>query len=117
MAALSPLALAALERARQATAKPTSNRRQWTQPEEQLLTQFYPDTPMPALIQRLGFTASAIYQKARSLGLRRSEQYLASESAAAFAVPRHEYAISANVARHIQAAGRREAARLDRQEA
>lgn len=81
MTALSPLAQAALDRARQATAKPTSNRRHWTQPEEQLLTQFYPDTPMPALIQRLGFTASAIYQKARSLGLRRSEQYLASEHA------------------------------------
>ena len=81
MTALSPLAQAALDRARQATAKPTSNRRHWTQPEEQLLTQLYPDTPMPALIQRLGFTACAIYQKARSLGLRRSEQYLASEHA------------------------------------
>ena len=81
MTALSPLAQAALERARQATAKPTSNRRHWTQPEEQLLTQLYPDTPMPALIQQLGFTASAIYQKARSLGLHRSPEYLASEHA------------------------------------
>ena len=57
MTALPPLAQAALERARQATAKPTSNRRHWTQPEEQLLTQLYQDTPMPALIQQLGFTA------------------------------------------------------------
>lgn len=81
MTSLSPLAQAALERARQATAKPTSNRRHWTQPEEQLLTQLYPDTPMPALIKRLGFTASAIYQKARNLGLRRSPEYLASEHA------------------------------------
>lgn len=81
MTSLSPLAQAALERARQATAKPTSSRRLWTQPEEQLLTQLYPDTPMPALIQQLGFTAGAIYQKARSLGLHRSPEYLASEHA------------------------------------
>lgn len=83
MTSLSPLALAALERARAsaATDKPTSSRRNWSADQEQLLTQLYPDTPMPELIKRLGFTASAIYQKARNLGLRRSPEYLASEHA------------------------------------
>ena len=81
MTSLSPLAQAALERARQATAKPTSNRRRWTQPEEQLLTQLYPGTPMPALIKVLQRTATQIHSKASQLGLRRSPEYLASEHA------------------------------------
>ena len=83
MTSLSPLALAALERARAsaATDKPISSRRNWSADQEQLLTQLYPDTPMPELIKRLGFTASAIYQKARNLGLRRSPEYLASDHA------------------------------------
>ena len=86
MTSLSPLALAALERARTEItgSQPTSQAkatRHWSDDQTRLLMQLYPDTPMPELIQRLGFTASAIYQKARSLGLRRSEQYLASEHA------------------------------------
>jgi hypothetical protein len=83
MTSLSPLALSALERARASAApdKPTSSRKNWSADQEQLLTQLYPDTPMPELIKRLGFTASAIYQKARNLGLRRSPEYLASEHA------------------------------------
>lgn len=81
MTSLSPLAQAALERARQATAKPTSNRRHWTQHEEQLLTQLYPDTPMPALIKVLQRTATQIHSKASQLGLHRSPEYLASEHA------------------------------------
>lgn len=68
MTALSPLAQAALDRARQATAKPTSNRRHWTQPEEQLLTQLYPGTPMPALIKVLQRTDKQIYGKAAHPG-------------------------------------------------
>lgn len=83
MTRLSPLALAALERAREHCTNPKlgSSRRAWTKHEEQLLIQLYPDTPMPQLIERLGFTDRAIYQKARSLGLRRSAEYLASEHA------------------------------------
>lgn len=66
------------------------------------------------LMQRHGITEQA---EALTLMIHNLHALPASESAAAFAVPRHEHAISANVARHIQAAGRREAARLDRQEA
>lgn len=66
------------------------------------------------LMQRHGITEQA---EALTLMIHNLHAMPPSESAAAFAVPRHEYAISANVARHIQAAGRREAARLDRQEA
>jgi len=83
MTSLSPLAQAALERARAsaATDKPARSRRNWSEDEEQLLTQLYPDTPMPELVARLGRDDRAIYSKARALGLRRSPEYLASEHA------------------------------------
>ena len=83
MTSLSPLAQAALERARAsaATYKPARSRRNWSEDEEQLLTQLYPDTPMPELVTRLGRDDRAIYSKSRALGLRRSPEYLASEHA------------------------------------
>lgn len=83
MTSLSPLAQAALERARAsaATDKPARSRRNWSEDEEQLLTQLYPDTPMPELVARLGRDDRAIYSKSRALGLRRSPEYLASEHA------------------------------------
>lgn len=83
MTSLSPLAQAALERARAsaATDKPARSRRNWSEDEEQLLTRLYPDTPMPELVARLGRDDRAIYSKARALGLRRSPEYLASEHA------------------------------------
>lgn len=86
MTSLSPLAQAALERARAeiAAIQPTSQAkatRHWSDDQTRLLMQLYPDTPMPELIQQLGFTASAIYNKAGALGLRRSPEYLASEHA------------------------------------
>ena len=58
-----------------------AGRRDWTQAEEQLLTQLYPDTPMPVLIAQLQRTDCQIYRKARALGLSRSAEYLASEHA------------------------------------
>lgn len=83
MTSLSPLAQAALERARAsaATDKPARSRRNWSEDEEQLLTRLYPDTPMPELVARLGRDDRAIYSKSRALGLRRSPEYLASEHA------------------------------------
>jgi hypothetical protein len=83
MSALSPLALAALERARASipSPRPISSRRSWSEDEEQLLIQLYPNTPMPQLIQRFGRDDKAIYNKAKSLGLKRSTEYLASEHA------------------------------------
>lgn len=86
MTSLSPLAQAALERARAEIAgiQPTSQARAaryWSDDQTRLLMQLYPDTPMPELVARLGRDASAIYNKAGALGLRRSPEYLASEHA------------------------------------
>lgn len=41
----------------------------------------YPHEPTAAIAADLGFTVSAVYQKARNLGLKKSEKYLASPSA------------------------------------
>lgn len=80
MNALSPIALQALQTARQrAPAKP--GRCRWTPEEDALLRQHYPATPLPDLLRLLRKTASAIYQRARTLGLKRSAEYLASEHA------------------------------------
>lgn len=86
MTSLSPLALAALERARAEIAgiQPTSQTRAtryWSDDQTRLLMQLYPNTPMPELVARLGRDDRAIYSKARALGLRRSPEYLASEHA------------------------------------
>lgn len=80
---LSPIAQAALERARaqHASTKPTSKRREWSKDEQQLLALLYPDTPMPELVRRFGRAERAIYSKAAALGLSRSAEYLASEHA------------------------------------
>jgi hypothetical protein len=80
MTYLSPLAREALERAR-LRVPPAHGKQLWSQTEELLLTQLYPDTPMPELINQFGRTDRQIYQKAAQLGLRRSEAYLASEHA------------------------------------
>lgn len=89
MTSLSPLAQAALERARAEIAgiQPTSQTRaarHWSDDQTRLLIQLYPDTPMPELVARLGRDDRAIYSKARALGLRRSPEYLASEHACRF---------------------------------
>lgn len=74
---LSIIAAAALAKARR---KPEP-RRFWTKDEEQLLTQLYPSTPMPELMQRFNRLDRAIYSKAKVMGLSRSAEYLASEHA------------------------------------
>lgn len=83
MPTLSAIAQAALARARatppQAPAQP--RQRFWTAAEEQQLTRLYPDTPMSELINRFQRDDRAIYSKARSMGLARSAEYLASEHA------------------------------------
>ena len=74
---LSIIAAAALAKAR----SQNEPRRFWTKDEEHLLTQLYPSTPMPELIQRFNRLDRAIYSKAKAMGLSRSAEYLASEHA------------------------------------
>lgn len=86
MTSLSPLAQAALERARaeiavNQRASQTKATRHWSDDQTLLLMQLYPDTPMPALIEVLQRTDTQIHSKASQLGLRRSPEYLASEHA------------------------------------
>ena len=80
MASLSPIALAALERARQHQ-QTVQARRLWTPEEEADLAAMYPDAPMPALIEHFQREDKAIYNKAKSMGLKRSPEYLASDHA------------------------------------
>lgn len=77
---LSPLAMAALERARANPAPAPTQRRKWTKDDEQLLTLLFPNTPMRQLVERFQRHERAIYGKAYGLGLKRSEEYLQSEA-------------------------------------
>lgn len=56
-------------------------RRFWIESDEKRLAELYSDTPMPELIEIFGRPDHAIYGKATSMGLKRSEAYLASEHA------------------------------------
>ena len=56
-------------------------RKFWTEGDENRLAELYSDTPMPELIAVFERPDYAIYGKAASLGLKRSEAYLASEHA------------------------------------
>jgi hypothetical protein len=79
---MSPLAEQALRLAlmdRAMTGTPI--RRFWSTEEEQQLIRLYPDTPMPQLEAAFQRPARAIYHKARSLCIKRSDAYLASEHA------------------------------------
>ena len=83
---MSPIAARALERARQQPAvsapeQKTRLRRFWTTGEEARLKTLYPATPMPEMIKLFGRPDRAIYSKAKLLGLRRCDEYLASEHA------------------------------------
>lgn len=81
---MNPLAEQALARARQRLSPNddrSSTRKFWTDYEEQRLAELYSDTPMPELIAVFGRPDYAIYGKAASLGLKRSDAYLASEHA------------------------------------
>lgn len=56
-------------------------RRPWTPDEVVVLTAAYPDTPTEALAATLRRPVRAVYNKARALGLKKSEAYLASPAA------------------------------------
>ncbi|WP_110947069.1 HNH endonuclease signature motif containing protein [Pseudomonas bohemica] len=77
------IAMRALEhaRARQITAQPIKRRRHWTSADESKLRDLYPDTPMPELLKIFNRPSWSIYNKAHALGLKRSDDYLASEHA------------------------------------
>ena len=81
---MNPIAQQALERARTSAAdakqgRSTTRRRFWTTAEVSRLVALYPDTPMIQLQEMLGRPKSAIYGKAKELGLKRSAEFLASE--------------------------------------
>lgn len=78
---LSPIALAALERARQHQPPPAPAKRIWTPEEADALAAMYPSVPMPELIARFQRDDKAIYNKAKAMGLKRSAEFLASEHA------------------------------------
>lgn len=56
-----------------------SKRQFWTTGDEARLRALYPDTPMPALKCILQRTESAIYTRAKVLGLKRSAAFLTGE--------------------------------------
>lgn len=81
---MNSIARQALERARAGGAgetrgDTTKHRRFWTTAEVSRLAALYPDTPMIQLQEMLGRPKSAIYGKAKELGLKRSAEFLASE--------------------------------------
>lgn len=81
---MNTIAQQALERARARSSNnqmqdPTPRRRFWTTTEESRLAALYAATPMSQLIELLGRPKSAIYGKAKELGLKRSAEFLASE--------------------------------------
>jgi len=81
---MNPIAQQALARARAGTASvtqgdSTARRRFWTTAEVSRLESLYADTPMIQLQATFGRPKSAIYGKAKELGLKRSAEFLASE--------------------------------------
>lgn len=54
-----------------------AGRRLWSRKDDKLLRALYPDTPNPAIAARLRRTVEAIYGRAGTLGLYKSEAYLA----------------------------------------
>ncbi len=56
-----------------------TNRRFWTTGELDRLKSLYPNTPMDDLVRLLNRPVSAIYGKAKELGVKRSADFLAGE--------------------------------------
>lgn len=56
----------------------TKNGKSWTPEDIALLAREYPDTETAKIAASLGRTLVQVYRKARALGLKKSEQYLAS---------------------------------------
>lgn len=79
------IAIQALSQARQRLSdvpgRRAKDRKPWSLQDEARLVLLYPDTPMPELVAAFGRPYWSVYNKAYALGLRRSEQYLASEHA------------------------------------
>lgn len=59
----------------------TRRRRRWSGEEDALLHALYADTPTATVATRLGRALTSTYQRARKLGLAKSEAYLASPAA------------------------------------
>lgn len=82
---MNPIAQKALAQARErlsdAPRRRVKHRKPWTLHDEARLVLLYPGTPMPELVAIFGRPYWSIYNKAYSLGLRRSDEYLASEHA------------------------------------
>lgn len=53
-------------------------RRPWSAAQDALLRQHYPDTPMRQLMAMTNHSERAVYERARTLGVRRSPEFLAS---------------------------------------
>jgi hypothetical protein len=58
-----------------------ATRTRWTDDEDAVLRELYPDTPTTDIVARLGRSLTTVYQRARKLGLEKSEAYLASPAA------------------------------------
>lgn len=58
-----------------------TRKKDWSGHEDALLRARYPDTPTATLATELGRTIPSVYQRARVLGLEKSEAYLASPAA------------------------------------
>lgn len=56
-----------------------TNRRFWTTGELDRLKSLYPNTPTDELVRLLNRSVSAIYGKAKELGVKRSADFLAGE--------------------------------------
>lgn len=63
------------------TKEPSSPRRPWTEAEVAILQEQYPDSRTDAIAAALGRTTATVYNKALSLGLKKSDAYLASPDA------------------------------------
>jgi len=64
--------------------------RTWTQAQDDMIREFYPDHSMKELMQMLGRTACAIYGRADLFGVKKSEEYLSSPAAAGFDAYRYK---------------------------
>lgn len=56
-------------------------RRKWSEAEDEVLARNYPDSLTADIARQLGRTNSSVYQRARVLGLKKSEKFLSSQSA------------------------------------
>lgn len=53
--------------------------KKWTEAEDKVLRETYPDTQTNVIAKKLGRTASSVSQRAVKIGLRKSERYMSSD--------------------------------------